>query len=187
MTKTLSTESANWVPPSNSTSFSSTLPNYEDSLPFRVNREGVKNYVKNRGSLNIGDWAIEGRQISKTTSPINQETNSLHPKVVGADAFRNYTNNIHSKPHLLDGNFQPPSSPYGLRVRKEGFANYEKNHKTQMKTLLENYGKLSVPAPPLPHTQGQVKLLKTISMNEFIFRLQRIFSIHIKKVKWVLY
>ncbi|CAF4980719.1 unnamed protein product, partial [Rotaria sp. Silwood1] len=161
MTKTFSSESANWIPPSHPTTFSSTVPNFEEALPFRVNREAVQNYVKNRGSLNIGDWAIEGQRMSTTTTtttttaPINQESNLPQPKVLGPDALRNYTKSRCSTPNLIHGNVQPLDSQYGMRVKKEGRANYEKNHNTEMKTLLQDYGKLSLPTPPVPHTQGE--------------------------------
>jgi len=156
MTKTLSSESANWILPSHPATFTSTIPNYEESLPFRVNREGAKNYVKNRGSLNIGDWAIEGRRMSTTTLPINQESNLQQPKVLGADALRNYTKSRCSTPNLISGILQPPDSPQVLRVKREGRANYEKSHHSQTKTLLENYGKLPLSTPKAPHTQGEV-------------------------------
>ncbi|CAF0830641.1 unnamed protein product [Rotaria sp. Silwood1] len=162
MTKTFSSESANWIPPSHPTMFSSTVPNFEEALPFRVNREAVQNYVKNRGSLNIGDWAIEGQRMSTTTTtttttaPINQESNLPQPKVLGPDALRNYTKSRCSTPNLIHGNVQPLDSQYGMRVKKEGRANYEKNHNTEMKTLLQDYGKLSLPTPPVPHTQGEL-------------------------------
>ncbi|CAF2390424.1 unnamed protein product [Rotaria sp. Silwood2] len=156
MTKKFSSESADWIPESYPTTFSSTMPNFEETPPYRVNREGVQNYVKNRGSLNIGDWAIEGRRMSTTTLPINQESSLPQPKVLGPDALRNYTKSRCSTPNLIQGNFQPPDSNYGMRVRKEGRANYEKNHNTEMKTLLENYGKLSLPIPPVPHIQGEL-------------------------------
>ncbi|CAF1398258.1 unnamed protein product [Rotaria sordida] len=157
MTKIFSSESGDWIPPSHSTTFSSILPNFEETPPYRVNHEGVKNYIKNRGSLNIGDWAIEGRTMSTTTTlPINQELNLSQPKVLGPDALRNYTKSRSSTPNLIDGNFQPSDSQYGLRVKKEGRANYERNHNTEMKALLENYGKLSLPIPPVPNTQGEL-------------------------------
>jgi hypothetical protein len=150
MTKT---ESTNWIPPSNST----TLADYEEALPFRVNREGVKNYIKNRGSLNIGDWAIEGRRMSTTVVPTVQETNVTQPKVLGPDALRNYTKSRCSTPNLIYGYVEPPDSQYGMRVKREGRANYDKNHHSQTQNLLQNYGKLPLPTPSGPHTQGQVK------------------------------
>jgi len=161
MTKTLSSESDNWILPSNPTTFTSTLPNYEETPPFRVNREGVKNYVRNRGSLNIGDWAIEGRRMSTTTTtlPINQESNLPQPKVLGPDALRNYTKSRCTTPNLIYGNIQPLDSQHGMRVKREGRANYEKNHNSEMKNLLQNYGKLPVPIQQGPHTQGEVKII----------------------------
>ncbi len=166
MTKTLSSDSTNWIAPSNPTTFTSTLPNYDEALPFRVNREGVKNYIKNRGSLNIGDWAIEGRRMSTTTIPTEQETNLPQPKVLGPDALRNYTKSRCSTPNLIHGYVEPTDSHHGMRVKREGRANYEKNHHSQTKTLLQNYGKLPLPAPPVPHTQGQVN--NHIEEKEFI-------------------
>jgi hypothetical protein len=144
MTTTLSSE----FPSSNPTTL-----NYEEALPFRVNGEGVKNYIKNRGSLNIGNWAIEGRKIPT----INQESNLPQPKVFGPDALRNYTKSRCTTPNLLYGNIQTSDSHHGMRVKREGRANYEKNQNSQMKSLLENYGKPPLSTPPVPHTQGEVK------------------------------
>lgn len=155
MTAGLYSESGNWVLPSNSVNFTSTLPNYEEAPPFRVNREGVKNYMKNRGSLNIGDWAIEGRRMS-TTVLNNQDTTLSQPKVLGPDALRNYTKSRCTTPNLIYGNVQPPDPHHGLRVKREGRANYEKNHNSQIKTLLDSYGKLPLPTRTAPHTQGKV-------------------------------
>jgi hypothetical protein len=157
MSTTLSSKSANWIVPSNPATFESTIPNYEEAPPFRVNQEGVKNYIKNRGSLNIGDWAIEGRRMSTTTLPINQEINPLQPKVLGPDALRNYTKSRCSTPNLIYGNIEPLDSRNGMRVKKEGRANYEKNHNSELKNLLQNYGKSPLEAQPVPHTQGEVK------------------------------
>lgn len=156
MTKALSSESANWILPSNPTTFTSTLPNYEEAPPFRVNQEGVKNYIKNRGSLNIGDWAIEGRRMSTTTLPVNQETTLYQPKVLGPDALKNYTKSRCTTPNLIYGNMSAPDPHHGMRVKREGRANYEKNHNSEMKTLLSSYGKLPLPTPTVPHTQGEV-------------------------------
>ncbi|CAF1969463.1 unnamed protein product [Rotaria magnacalcarata] len=159
MTRNLSSQSANWIPTSYATTFSSTIPNFEEATPYRVNPEGVKNYVKNRGSLNIGDWAIEGNRMSTTSAtPLSteQESNLPQPKVLGPDALRNYTKSRCSTPNLIYGNIQPPDPLYGMRVKKEGRANYEKNHNTEMKTLLESYGKLSLPIHSVPHTQGEL-------------------------------
>ncbi|UJR35193.1 hypothetical protein I4U23_027960 [Adineta vaga] len=162
MEQNLSSESADWVLPSYPTTFISTLPNYEESLPHRVNRDGIKNYVKSRGTLNIGDWAIEGRRTATprmTSETIIHERNGLEalpPKVIGPDALRNYTKSRSSTPNLIYGNLQPPDPHHQLRVKREGRANYEKNRSTEMKTLFHNYGKLPVPSQPLPHTQGEL-------------------------------
>ena len=161
MNTEFSSQSANWILPSNPTTFASSIPNYEEAPPFRVNREGVKNYIKNRGSLNIGDWAIEGRRMSTTsvatTVPDNQEVNLAQPKVLGPEALRNYTKSRCTTPNLIYGNMQAPDPHHGMRVKREGLANYEKNHHSQMKTLMENYGKLPLPTPPVPNTQGEVR------------------------------
>jgi len=156
MTKSLSSDSANWFLPSTQKTFASNIPNYEEAPPYRVNREGAKNYVKNRGSLNIGDWAIEGRRMSTSTLPENQESNLPQPKVLGPDALRNYTKSRCTTPNLIYGNLQPPNSQQGMRVKKEGRANYEKNHNSEMKSLLQNYGKLPLSTKPVPNTQGEV-------------------------------
>ncbi len=157
MVTNLSSESANWILPSRSTTLSTTLPNYEQSLPVRVNREGVQNYVKSQGTLNIGNWATEGRRMS--TSSITREQSALiapPPKVIGSDAMRNYTRNTSSTPNLIAGNLDPPNPHHRLRVKKEARANYDKNRNSQMKALIHNYGKLPLPTQPAPHTQGEV-------------------------------
>ncbi|CAF3646752.1 unnamed protein product [Adineta steineri] len=159
----LSSESANWVLPSYPTTFASTLPNYEGTLPNRVNQDGVKNYIKSRGTLNIGDWATEGRRMSTSTStfsqPIVQERNVLEappPKVLGPEALRNYTKSRSSTPNLIYGPLQPPDLHHQRRVKREGLANYEKNRLTEMKTLFHSYGKLPIPDQQQPRTQGEV-------------------------------
>ncbi|CAF0946536.1 unnamed protein product [Adineta ricciae] len=156
MTTGLSAESANWILPSHPTTFVSTLPNYEEAPPFRVNREGVKNYMKNRGSLNIGDWAIEGRRMSTTAVPVQEESSLVQPKVLGPDALRNYMKSRSSTPNLIHGDLQPPNSHNGMRVKREARANYEKSHHSQTKALFENYGKLPLSTPKGPHTQGEL-------------------------------
>ena len=165
MTTGLYSGSENWILPSNTMTIPSTLPNYEEAPPFRVNREGVKNYIKNQGSLNIGDWAVEGRRMSTSSTTVSnaQETNQPQPKVFGADALRNSTKSRASTPNLICGNTQTPDSGQGLRVRQEGRANYERNRNSEMKSLLENYGKLPLPTPTVPHTQGEVNLLLLFS------------------------
>lgn len=158
MTSGLSSESANWILPSYPTSVTPTVPNYDEALPFRVNNEGVKNYVKNRGTLNIGDWAIEGRRSSISSSSTTIDSHSQQqPKVLGPDAFRNYTRSRSSTPNLIYGTLQPPDPHHQLRVKKEGLANYERNHNSEMKGLLQNYGRMPLPSQPVPHTQGEVK------------------------------
>ena len=162
MTRALSSESANWILPSHQKTFTSTLPDHEEALPFRVNREGVQNYLKNRGSLNIGDWAIEGRRMSTTTAAAANDPASYipAPKVLGPDALRNYTRSRSTTPDLINGRLQPPDSRGAMRVKKEGLANYEKSHYSQTKDLMQHYGKLPQPTQPVPHTQGQVNISK---------------------------
>jgi hypothetical protein len=158
MVTNLSSESANWILPSYPTRSTPTLPDYEQTLPNRVNREGVQNYVKSRGSLNIGDWATEGRRMSISTST------STQPKVLGPDALRNYTKSRSSTPNLIYGDLQPPDPHHQLRVKREGRANYDKNRHTEMKTLFHNYGKLPLPTQPVPHTQGEVNFRKILDL-----------------------
>lgn len=163
MARALSSESANWILPSHQKTFASALPDYEEELPFRVNREGVQNYLKNRGSLNIGDWAIEGRRTSTTTAAATTVANDPAslipaPKVLGPDALRNYTRSRSTTPDLINGRLQPPDSRGAMRVKKEGLANYEKSNYSQTKDLMQHYGKLSQPRQPVPHTQGQVNI-----------------------------
>ena len=157
MARAVSSTSTNWILPSNPKTFTSTLPSHEEDLPFRVNREGVQNYIKNRGSLNIGDWAIEGRRMSTTTA-MDSTLTVPPPKVLGADALQNYTKSRCTTPNLIGGRLEPPDSRQGMRVTREALPNYEKSHYSQTKDLLDNYGRLSAPALPVPHTQGQVNL-----------------------------
>lgn len=159
MTKKLSSESTYSIPPKDYSTFASKLPNFEEAPPFRVNPEAVKNYVKNRGSLNIGDWAIEGRRMS-TTLTTNQESNVQQPKVLGEDALRNYTKSRCSTPNLIYGSTHSTEPQIGLRVTREGRANYERNNNNDMKTLFQNYGKSELPPQPAPNTQGEVIFIK---------------------------
>jgi hypothetical protein len=156
----LSSESSNWILPSHSTTLMSTVPNYEEALPFRVNQEGVKNYMKNRGSLNIGDWAIEGQRMSNARAnvSVDQEMYAGQPKVLGPDALRNYTKGRTTTPNLIYGNLQAPDPHHRMRVKREGMANYERGQSSQMKNLLENYGKLPPSMASVPHTQGEVNI-----------------------------
>jgi hypothetical protein len=160
---TLPLESTNWVLPTQPTTFTSTLPNYEQTLPIRVNREGVKNYLKHRGTLNIGDWATEGKRTPRLTiaQPIIYGQNIFEgppPKVLGADAIRNYVRSRSSTPNLIYDNVDPPREHHQMRVKKEGRANYEKNQNSQSKFLMDNYGKLSIPTLPKPNTMGEVNI-----------------------------
>ncbi|CAF0969174.1 unnamed protein product [Rotaria sordida] len=152
MTTTLSSESANWILPSVPTTLISTIPNYEESLPIRVNHDGIQNYIKNRGTLNLTKWAIEGKKMSTEHDSFPVPP----PKVFGSDAMRNYTQSRGSAPNLIYGNLDPPNPHHHFRVKKEGRANYDRNHHTHMKTLLESYGKLPVPAQPMPHIKGEM-------------------------------
>jgi hypothetical protein len=156
MVTTLSSESANWLLPSNPSSFASTLPNYEESFPIRVNREGVANYVKNRGSLNLGDWATEGRRMSTSLGQGPSDFQAPPPQVLGREALQNYTRSRTSTPNLIYGDLQPPNPHHHQRVKREGRANYDKNRLTQMKSIFQNYGKSPLPAQPAPNTQGEV-------------------------------
>lgn len=160
----------NWTLPSHPVTLTSTLPNYEESLPLRVNRDGVKNYLKNRGTLTLGDWQTESRRTS-ISAAAGQRLPSEHyafvappPKVLGHDALRNYTRSRSSAPNLIGGVVDPPHPHHNHRVKPEAQANYNRNHNTQMKVLMEKYGKLEPPEPPRPHTQGQVNI-----SIEFIF------------------
>ncbi|CAF3388271.1 unnamed protein product [Rotaria sp. Silwood1] len=161
MTVNLTSESANWILPSLPTTLPSTTPNYEESLPIRVNREGVANYIKNRGTLNFGQWAAQDRRMSTSagTKPTVDQFNSFPvppPKIIGPDATRNYIRSRSSTPNLIYGNLEPPNPHHHFRVKKEGRANYERNHNSHMKALLESYGKLPLPTQPIPHTQGEM-------------------------------
>jgi hypothetical protein len=160
---TLPSESANWLLPTRSTSFSSTLPNYEEALPIRVNREGMKNYLKHRGTLNIGDWATEGKRTPRPTlaQPVIYGQNVFEgppPKVLGPDAVRNYVKSRSSTPDLIRGVVDAPREHHQMRVKKEGRANYERNQHSQSKFLMQNYGKLSIPILPAPNTVGEVNI-----------------------------
>jgi hypothetical protein len=151
----------NWILPVRpATASSSTVPNFEVYGPLRVNREGVRNYMKHRGTLNIGNWAIEGRRTSSVFAQPGVEPRNAFiappPKVLGSEAMRNYKRSVSSTPNLLGGVVNGPHPHHNMRVKREGQANYNKAHNTQMKPLLESYGKLSVLPQPAPHTNGKV-------------------------------
>ena len=170
MNTTLPFESGNWVLPSQARRLSSTAPNYDEFVPQRVNRAGVQNYLRNRGSLNLGDWAIEGQR--KTTGLLSNsavvEPNAFEapaPKVLGPDAMRNYLKSRTSTPNLIHGNLDPPNPHHHFRVKREGSANYKRNQHSQMKLLFDNYGKLPLPSPKAPHTQGEVNSIVFFSLQ----------------------
>ena len=179
MVTTVPSNSEPWILPNYQRRLSSTLPNYEQSVPMRVNREGVQNYIRNRGTLNFGDWATEGRRVSISSASVTESTTTVQnvlavppPKVIGPDAMRNYIQSRTSTPNLIHGDLAPPNPHHHHRVKREGRANYNKNQNSQMKQLLENYGKLPVPTQPLPHTQGEVNLRKKnilLSIDVFYF------------------
>ena len=156
------TQAGNWVLQSQRQVAPSTVPNYEDHGPLRVNHEGVQNYLKHRGTLNIGGWAMEGRRIPPplSTEPfVKQQQYAFQappPKVLGPEAIRNYEKSRSSTPNLIGGVLDAPYSHHHHRVKREGVENYEKAHNSQMKNLLQNYGKLPISPKPLPHTQGEV-------------------------------
>lgn len=161
MTDILSLESANWVTANQPDTFTSTLPTYAESLPMHVKREGVQNYIKNRGSLNLGDWAIEGRRSATPRMGRGErepfDGQAIPAKVKGPEAIRNYMRSVSSTPNLLHGTLQPPNPHHGVRVRPEGQANYIQDHDSRVKILLESYGKdIPTPVPTRPHTQGEV-------------------------------
>lgn len=160
---TLPWESGNWLLPTQSTTLSSTLPNYEEALPIRVNREGMKNYLKHRGSLNLGDWATEGKRTPKPTlaQPIIYGQNVFEgppPKVLGADAVRNYVKSRSSTPDLIGGVVDGPRDHHKMRVKKEARDNYARNQHSESKFLMQNYGKLPIPTLPTSNTVGEVNI-----------------------------
>lgn len=178
MVETWPTERENWTLPSYPVTIASTLPNYEESLPIRVNREGVQNYLRNRGSLTLGDWSMEGRRrsVSSARQPLPSDRPAFvapPPKVLGADALRNYTRSRSSAPNLIGGVIDPPHPHHQYRVKPEAQKNYDRNQRTQMKVLMENYGKLTIPDPPPPHIQGQVNLSVNLIPFKSIFLLFR--------------
>jgi hypothetical protein len=167
---TLPWDTTNWLLPNQPTTITSTLPNYEEALPVRVNHEGMQNYLKNRGSLNLGVWATEGKRtpIPTISKPIIAGQNVFNvppPKVLGNDAIRNYVRSRSSTPNLIYDNADPPREHHQMRVKKEARANYEKNQNSQSKFLMDNYGKLPIPTLPAPHTMGQVNI--SINFIEF--------------------
>lgn len=110
------------------------------------------------------------------------------PKVIGSDAIRNYIRSRTSTPNLIHGDMAAPNPHHHFRVKREGRANYERNQHSQMKTLFENYGKLPLPTPPLPHTQGEVNFqMHSVSFKSdlFLFRWLLIYFMHIKEVIWL--
>lgn len=156
----LSAESANWILPSHSTNTQMTTTSYEQPIPFRVNPEGVKNYMKNRGTLNIGEWATESRQTPKSANVnySSEESYGNQPKVIGPDAIRNMNRDRGSTPNLMSGPVEMPASHNNMRVKREGLAYYERNHNSELKDLLSNYGRSASATKPIPHTQGEVSI-----------------------------
>ena len=103
-----SQEQTNWVLPSPSTKFASTLPNYEEALPIRVNREGVRNYLKHQGTLNIGDWATEAKPppIPLVSQPVNYGQNTrdrLPTQAVRSQEVQHYVRSRSAAPNLSYG------------------------------------------------------------------------------------
>ena len=159
----LSLKSADWVVPEEPDTFMPTLPTHVESLPMFVRREGVQNYIKNRGSLNLGDWAIEGRRSvtpRTLTTPQDLFVGQVIPaKVKGAEATRNFLRSVTSTPNLLHGVVESPDPHHGMRVKAEGRANYVKNHDSRVKLLLESYGSdIPSPGPLQPQIRGNVSL-----------------------------
>jgi hypothetical protein len=178
MTDKLSAESAVWLQSVKPNTFQSTLPTYQGELPMRVNREGVRNFLKNRGSLNIGDWAIEGSDMmtprSQRTSRELFDGQRIPVKVVGVDAMNNHLRSVSSTPDLLHGNLQPPDPHHQMRVKPEGRASYVQDHDSRMKILMEHYGQFPLRSPTRPRTQGDVKHLTRIIRT--MTKLERCYS-----------
>ena len=185
MASVLSDESADWIFPSQPTNRTASVlsNNYDEPVPMRVHREGVQNYVKSRGTLNLGDWATEARRTSVDRQP------ALPPKVIGSDALRNCTRGRSSTPNLIHGILEPPDSHHCLRVKREGRMNYDRNQNSQMKSLLENYGKFRSTPSSILATPRQVKShLDPLLITKRVLSLcrqQRITSIRITRAAWV--
>ena len=177
MVTTLSSESANWILPSQPITIASTIPNYDESLPIRVNRDGISNYIKHRGTLNIGDWAIEGKRIPEGpyAEPRVEQRNYFAappPKVLGYEAMQNYTRSRSSTPYLIHGDLDPPNPHHQARVKQEGRENYDKNQASQMRAMFQNYGKSPLTPQPAPNTHGEVNFqIYYILLNLIIFCL----------------
>lgn len=152
----LSQESAEWMLPSKSNtprsvrSAQSVRIDHEPERPVGVSREGFKNYLRNSGSLNIGAWAIEGRRSA--TSSLERTDSQLfadqgkQPKVIGDEAKKNYLKQTRGTPDILTSDYQPPRSHNQMRISRAGRANYLKDRESRVKSLLQNYGKLSTHA-----------------------------------------
>lgn len=179
MVETWPSDGGNWTLPSYPVTIASTLPNYEDSLPLRVNREGVQNYMKNRGTLQLGDQPLDYRRssVSSARTPMRSDRFAFvapPPKVLGADALRNYTRSRSSAPNLIGGVVEPPHPHHQFRVKPEAQKNYERNQRTQMKVLMENYGKLTPPDPPPLHIKGEVNIpLNIISIKSIFIHFRK--------------
>lgn len=164
MNTKLSAESANWVRRASQPTLSSTVPAFDNELPIGVHREGLQNYVKNRGSFSLTWNSVDASRPATPQTPRNLDR-EIFPgqarpaKVIGEEAKKNYVRNVTSTPQLLFSGLQPPDPHHRMRVKREGRENYVRDRDSRVKLLLENYGKLAPPTPTRPRTQGEVKNL----------------------------
>ena len=118
----------------------STIPEYDPNSTYssprsapRVRPEAVDNYLRNRGSLNIGDWA---QQSHDWQSP------RPAPKVKYDVAQQAYNRNRGCMSELLTGYWEnPPVIRKGPRITKEAYGNFLKNKGSLTNLCYNNYGK----------------------------------------------
>lgn len=100
-------------------------PLNSNSMPTQVPRvksEGQENYMKNRGSLNIGDWYQEGKTY-QSARPV--------PRIKSNEAKNTYIQSQGSMALNLGGYVENEASAHkGPRVKQEGQENFFKNRGT---------------------------------------------------------
>lgn len=147
----------------------STIPAYDPHSSYasprpvpRVRPEAFENYAKHRGSLNIGDWAEQGRDW-ESARPV--------PKVKYEVAQQAYAKNRGCMNELLTGYWEhPPIERKGPRVKKEAEHIFQKNQ-GNMNTVLHEYGK-NIPEEhhtSRAHFEGKYNVEKSRgSMNDLL-------------------
>jgi hypothetical protein len=106
----------------------STIPEWDPKNSYnsprqvpRVKYEGHENYLKHRGSLNIGDWSIQSN---------GWESARPEPRLKYEEAKQSYIKNRGCMNELLGGYADPALERKGPRIKKEAENNFNKNKGT---------------------------------------------------------